>query len=98
MARTVCSDTNELGDETLTDMALQIKQAQLDELKDAISHVAGKHDPDTIVAMGIGEFLIKEAADELNMSYISISREYGKELSAVFPAYAVAKLLEKKSR
>lgn len=97
LARTVCSEPRMLGEEALTDMALQVKQAQLNELKDAISYVAGKHDLGTIVAMGTGEFLIREAANELDMSYISISEEYGEELSAVFPAYAAAKLLEKLS-
>jgi len=40
---------------------------------------------------------VKKAADSLNTFFISLSSVYGVELSAVFPAYAVAKLLEASS-
>jgi uncharacterized hydantoinase/oxoprolinase family protein len=52
---------------------------------------------ETVVSAGIGDFIVKKAADSLKTSFISLSSIYGGDISAVFPAYAVAKLLEASS-
>ena len=41
---------------------------------------------------GTGEGLIAEAAAFLGMECVRISERYGREISDVFPAYAVARL------
>ncbi|GEM_PF-2987319 len=60
-----------------------------------IKRIKEKYGLKTVVSAGIGDFIVKEAADSLNMGFVSLSTIYGKGISAVFPAYAVAKLLER---
>jgi uncharacterized hydantoinase/oxoprolinase family protein len=47
-----------------------------------------------VVATGIGEKIIARASRCLGMNCICLSDKYGKQISDVFPAYAVARLLE----
>jgi uncharacterized hydantoinase/oxoprolinase family protein len=48
------------------------------------------------VATGIGEGLIVEAAAFLGLECVRLSERYGPKISDVFPAYAVARLVERK--
>ncbi len=61
---------------------------------DLEERIKAKYGLKIVVSAGIGDFIVKEAADSLNIGFLSLSTIYGKEISAVFPAYAVAKLLE----
>jgi uncharacterized hydantoinase/oxoprolinase family protein len=70
-----------------------MKKQEMD-IADAINEVAKSHELETIVACGLGEFLIKEAVNEHGFDIIPMSERYGKELSKVFPAYAVARLVK----
>ena len=47
-----------------------------------------------IVSAGLGEFLIKEAAQRLDFECISVASRWGADVSKVFPAYAAAKIME----
>ncbi len=94
LARVVCADLTEIKEEDIVSIAHQVMEKQVMDIADAINEVAQSHELETIVACGLGEFLIKEAVDELEFNIILISERYGKELSKVFPAYAVARLVE----
>ena len=94
LARVVCSGLEEIGEEGAVGIAEQVKEAQVEELIDPIKRIKAKYGLEMVVSAGIGDFIAKEAADSLNIEFLSLSSRYGKEISAVFPAYAVAKLLE----
>ena len=94
LARVLCSDLEEIGEEGAVGIAEQVKEAQVEELIDPIKRIKAKYGLEMVVSAGIGDFIAKEAADSLNIEFLSLSSRYGKEISAVFPAYAVAKLLE----
>lgn len=94
LARVVCTDLTEISDEEIVSIAEQVIDRQVDEIAYAIREVARLHRLKKIVACGLGEFLIKKAARELEYETVLISEKYGKEISKVFPAYAVSRLLE----
>lgn len=93
LARVVCADPTEIGEEELVSVAQQVMEKQVKDITDAIAEVAKLHDLNIIVACGMGEFLAKRAAEELGFDVVVLSEKYGKEISRVFPAYAVARLL-----
>lgn len=94
LARVVCADLTEIEDEELVQMAGQVMEAQARDISAALREVAKRYGVRKIVACGLGEFLAKRAAKETGFEIILLSEKYGKDLSKVFPAYAVAKLLE----
>ncbi len=94
LSRVVCSDLEETGEDNAVSIAEQVKEAQIEELIDSMARIKKKYGLKTVVSVGIGDFIVKEAADSLNMNFLSLSSVYDKKISAVFPAYAVAKLLE----
>ncbi|VVB53954.1 4-[[4-(2-aminoethyl)phenoxy]-methyl]-2-furanmethanamine-glutamate synthase [uncultured archaeon] len=94
LARVVCADLCEIQDEEIFSIASQVMEAQVNEIKDALCEISKKHGLRRIVSCGIGEFLAKKAAKESGLEIILISEKYGTEISKVFPAYAVAKLLK----
>ncbi len=96
LARVVCADLMEIGEDEIVSIAKQAMEKQVKDISDAILDVAQRHELNRIVACGLGEFLVKKAADELGFEIVLISGEYGKEISKVFPAYAVARLLSRK--
>lgn len=98
LARVVCCDMKEICNEELAQIAKQIKEYQVQNLVDAALNVYGRFDLDTIIAGGLGEFLAEDVARRLGLRYIGLSNRYGKRVSSVFPAYAVARLLETSRR
>ncbi|VVB86526.1 4-[[4-(2-aminoethyl)phenoxy]-methyl]-2-furanmethanamine-glutamate synthase [uncultured archaeon] len=94
LARVVCADLMETRDEEIVSMARQAMDKQVSDIADAINDVARRHELKKVVACGLGEFIVKMAADAIGLEIILISERYGWELSKVFPAYAVARLLE----
>ncbi|MHC1610567.1 MAG: hydantoinase/oxoprolinase family protein [Candidatus Methanospirareceae archaeon] len=94
LSRVVCSDLEELGEDGAVKIAEQVKRAQVEELSASIERMKEKYGIKMVVAAGIGEFIAKEAADSVNMHFLSLSSRYNREISATFPAFAVAKLLE----
>ncbi len=96
LARVVCADMMEIREEEIVSIAKQAMEKQVEDIADAIGEVAQRHELNTIVACGLGEFLVKEAAFELGFEIFMISEKYGKEISKVFPAYAVARLMKEK--
>ncbi|MGP8337096.1 MAG: hydantoinase/oxoprolinase family protein [Methanosarcinaceae archaeon] len=94
LGRVVCADLTEISGKDINSIAKQVKEKQVELLCDTISEVAGRHGLNTIVAAGIGEFMIKDAAKSLGFDHISVSEKWGIEISKVFPAYAAARILE----
>jgi hypothetical protein len=95
LARLVCADLEEISEGDVMEIARQVKEKQISLLAGAISTVSQKHRIRRIVAAGIGEFMIIEAAERIGMECISVAEKWGKEISAVFPAYAAAWMLER---
>jgi len=95
LSRVVCSDLEELGDDGTVRIAEQVKRAQVDELSTSLRSLKEKYGLEMVVAAGIGDFIAKEAADSVNIHFLSLSSHYNRKISATFPAFAVAKLLEK---
>ena len=94
LARVVCSDLEEIGEEGAVSIAEQVKEAQVGELIDSMKRIKAKYGLRKVISAGIGDYIVEEAADSLNMDFLSLSSIYDKGLASVFPAYAVAKLLE----
>ncbi|RZN42157.1 MAG: H4MPT-linked C1 transfer pathway protein [Methanosarcinales archaeon] len=95
LARVICADTDEISEYAGYEIAEQVRDAQVQELGTAINAVLKRHELDHVISTGIGEFLIKDALNEINSVPCSfISDMYGAEVSKVFPAYATAKLVE----
>jgi hypothetical protein len=96
LARVVCADLSEIEDDAIVSIAKQVVEKQRREIMDAVHDVAARHGLEKIVACGLGEFVIKQIADELGFEVVLVSDKYGKDISKVFPAYAVARLLSEK--
>lgn len=94
LARTVCADPEEIGSEGVVEIARHAKSRQERVLKEGIRRLVERHDLDLVVAAGIGESLIEEAVRALGLECVRLSNMYGPKVSDVFPAYAVARLLE----
>jgi len=97
LARVVCCDLEEIGAEGAVTIAKQVYEKQVEELVDSLKRVKEKYGLETVVSGGIGDFIVKKAVEFLRASLIPLSSSYGVDISAVFPAYAVAKLLEASS-
>jgi probable H4MPT-linked C1 transfer pathway protein len=91
IARLVCCDLSELDMEDVREIALQAHRSQVDDLVDAIRTVAAKHGLKRAAICGLGAFLARDALGELAMPFAQVPDA---RISKVFPAYAVACLLE----
>lgn len=94
IARLVCADLSEVREQEIYEIAEQVKEKQVSALAEAISDVAKRNGLKKVVAAGLGEFLIEEAAKRLGFECVSVAGYWGEEISKVFPAYAAARLLE----
>ncbi len=94
IARLVCADVSEIREEEIYGIARQVKEKQVTTLAEAITEVSERNGLKKIAAAGLGEFLIKEAAERLGFECISVSDRWGEEISKVFPAYAAARMLD----
>lgn len=94
LARTVCADVDEIGESIAESIAQQTVDLQLEVITEAIEKQSAKHHLNNVVATGIGEKIIARASQSLGMSCVCLSEKYGQHVSDVFPAFAVAKLLE----
>jgi probable H4MPT-linked C1 transfer pathway protein len=94
LARSVCADLEEIGEAAALAIAEQACERQKRILVAAMKRQAEKHGLTKVVAAGIGEELIAEAAAFLGLECIRLSERYGAGISDVFPAYAVARLAE----
>jgi probable H4MPT-linked C1 transfer pathway protein len=93
LARVVCCDLEELSMDEIIKLARQAYRRQVDDLKECIGQVSGCHGIKSAIVCGAGDFIAKDALQELGMPFVMIASEYGKQVSRVFPAYSVARLL-----
>ncbi|BAI61397.1 conserved hypothetical protein [Methanocella paludicola SANAE] len=91
LARVVCCDLEELAPEEVSEVAKQAYREQIDDLKEGIGEVSGCHGIRRAAVCGLGDFIAMNALDEMGLPYTVIE----KGVSRIFPAYAVAKLLER---
>jgi hypothetical protein len=94
LARSVCADLEEIGETGALAIAEQACERQKRVLVDAMEKQMEKHSLTRVAAAGIGEKLIAEAASFLGLECILLSERYSPGISDVFPAYAVARMLE----
>jgi len=94
IARVVCADLTEISDDEIISIARQVMEAQVNDIREALKEQVKKHDISRIIACGLGEFIAREAAKDLSFDFVLVSERYGGDISKVFPAYAVARLLE----
>jgi uncharacterized hydantoinase/oxoprolinase family protein len=74
-------------------LAEQARERQLDLLVRAIYRQSEVYGLEQVAVAGIGERVIARACDFLGLQCIRLSEKYGKRISDIFPAYAVARLL-----
>jgi probable H4MPT-linked C1 transfer pathway protein len=94
IARVLLCDVSELGMENIHEVARQVEHVQINELADALAFQARTHELQTVVGAGLGEFLIAKAALKVGLEFLPLSSQYGRALTRVFPAYAVARLIQ----
>jgi probable H4MPT-linked C1 transfer pathway protein len=94
LARCVCADLEEIGEAGALAIAQQACEEQMSTLVAALERQAKSHELTQVVAAGIGEGLIAEAAAFLGLDCLRLSQRYGGAISDVFPAYAAARLAE----
>jgi probable H4MPT-linked C1 transfer pathway protein len=95
LARVVCSDLEELGERGAVRIAEQTKQAQVEALCASLTSMKERYGLEAVVAAGIGDFIVREASEVLDLHPVFLSSVYSKELAATFPAYAVANLVKR---
>ncbi|MGZ4864775.1 MAG: hydantoinase/oxoprolinase family protein [Halobacteriota archaeon] len=94
IARVLLCDVNELGKGNAREVAKQVECAQINALAEALEFQAQKHELQTVIGAGLGEFLIAKAALKIGLKFRPLSSQYGRALTRVFPAYAVARLIQ----
>jgi probable H4MPT-linked C1 transfer pathway protein len=92
LARAVCCDLDEVGEDYVKAMAEAFRESMLRRLKEGILQISEKFRLDRVLGCGIGEFLLREATELAGLEYVSIAEGYGR-VSDVFPAYAMARLV-----
>jgi probable H4MPT-linked C1 transfer pathway protein len=93
LARVVCADLTELDHEEIMAIARQVYEHQRDELTEALEILASRHGINAVVGAGLGEFIVLDAAKHAGLTCTLLSKAYGSDISKVFPAYAVACLV-----
>jgi probable H4MPT-linked C1 transfer pathway protein len=94
LARAVLADFEEIGERGALAIAKQARDRQMRLLVAAIERQSSKHELSRVAAAGIGEDLIADAASFLGLECILLSDKYSHKISDIFPAYAVARMLE----
>ena len=97
LARIVCADPDEIGSSGsgVHSIAEQVQERQVQELSGALDDTLTRHGLNRVIGTGLGEFLIRYAVERLDGVECSfVSGMYGEDVSKVFPAYAVARLVE----
>ena len=75
-------------------IAEQVQETQVQNLSGAIDDTLARHGLNRVIGTGLGEFLIRDAVERIDGVKCSfVSGMYGEDVSKVFPAYAVARLV-----
>ncbi|RLI77256.1 H4MPT-linked C1 transfer pathway protein [Archaeoglobales archaeon] len=95
LARTLCCDVSEIGEDKIFELAELVKEEIIKKTSDTILRLASKYKLSRVIGCGIGEFILEKATKRANLDYISLKENFG-DFSHLFPAYAMAKLIESK--
>ena len=68
IARVVCSDTNELGEKQIKEVAEFIKEKQIEKISDSISNISKREGIDNAFVCGSGAFVAEKAAKKAGIS------------------------------
>jgi probable H4MPT-linked C1 transfer pathway protein len=96
LARTVCADFDELGENNITAIAEEVARVQISQVGDAIRQVlaaSGSTAPSNAVLAGHGAFLARAAAEQNDLNVCYIVDRLGGAAGRMSPAAAVAYLL-----
>lgn len=97
LARQFCADLDELGEEFVMDVALGIREEMVERVRAELEGKSERYGISSVIGCGMGEPLLREAAERAGLEYISLWERFG-EVSKIFPAYAIAKLAESHDR
>ena len=97
MARSVCADLEEIGEAGALAIAEQARDRHRTIIADAIERQVKEHGLTRVVAGGIGEKIVDDACSFLGLECTALSKRYGNKISDIFPAYAVARMLEEQT-
>jgi hypothetical protein len=96
LARTLCADTTLFSQADALRAARVVRDAQLDQLEEAVRHVLSRSvpPPTVVVLSGEGEFLARHLLDRLSWdgAMVSLAAELGDLTSRCGPAHALAVL------
>jgi len=73
-----CADLTEISETEIISIAKQAMGEQVMDIADAINDVAKRHGRNTIIACGLGEFLIKRLRKSLDLRFSSYRRNMEK--------------------
>ncbi len=93
LARTVCCDLEEVDSDYIMAIAGAVKEKMVEKVERAMLEISERYGLDKVIGCGLGEFILERAAKKAGLHYISLTEKYG-EMSKLFPAYAMAKLVE----
>ena len=93
LAKTLCCDVEEIGESTIFELAESVKEKMLSKTAKAMDRLSSKFNLDRVIGCGIGEFILEKASERIGLKYISLREIYG-EMSKIFPAYAMKKLVD----
>ena len=93
LARQFCADVSEVGEEFVINQAEKIVQEMVDRVADALKEKRASYGIDLAIGCGIGEEIIRRACKKAKLEYLSLEEKFG-EVSHIFPAFAIAKILQ----
>lgn len=96
LARVVCCDLEELSIGEAAEIAGQAYRRQVEALEECIDGVASRHGLRRAAVCGLGDFIAGDALDGLGIVHARAGP--GRDISRVYPAYAVARLLEEEQK
>jgi probable H4MPT-linked C1 transfer pathway protein len=95
LARAICADREMLDAAGVTAIADALAAAQVSRISDAIVKVRARHvGLDTVVATGLGEFIVRRAALQAGLQVVPLASVLGESAARCAPAASVALLLE----
>lgn len=96
LARMICTDVDSFSEDDALLAATAVREAQLDQLEMAATHVAkcSGETPRSVILSGHGEFLLRRLLDRLgwHCEVLSLSTKLGPAVSRCAPAHALAVL------
>ncbi len=93
IARQFCCDLEDVGIDFILEKAKRVRDIMIEKVSFALNRKKEELGIKKVIGCGIGESILKTASYKVGMKYISLKEKYG-NISKIFPAFAVAKLVE----